>query len=211
MSALLDLQDTAAMLTQVMACDTVLSLASAAAWLDPLHFSEADPADDLFGNEEDPEVLMLFALSVARDCSRRLYAEMVVGLRQGWTFHQFEEAFCAGLKQEYPFIPLDTLYDMIYGVPLEFCGLEQTDSEFLVQHPDFASVLATYFDVKPVQQTRYYGEQQEAITTEDMEAACRIARPIIDSLIKQDRQPYADLALLLMYVFSMTQNTLLDY
>lgn len=211
MSALHDLQDTATLLSQALAQDTVLSLASAAAWLDPLHFSDADPADELFGNEEDPEVLMRFALSVARDCSRRLYAEMVAGLRQGWTFHAFEEAFCKGLKQDYPFIPLDTLYDMIYGVPLEFCGLEQTDPDFLVRHPDFANVLATYFDVKPVQQTRYYGEQQEAITAEEMEAACRIARPIIDSLIAQDRQPYADLALLLMYLFSMTQNSLLDY
>lgn len=211
MNALHDLQDTAVLLSQALAQDTVLSLASAAAWLDPLYFSDVDPADELFGNEEDPEVLMRFALSVARDCSRRLYAEMVAGLRQGWTFHAFEEAFCTGLKQEYAFIPLDTLYDMIYGVPLEFCGLEQTDPEFLSRHPDFAQVLGTYFNVRPVQQTRYYGEPQEAIPAEVMEAACRLARPIIDSLIAQDHQPYADLALLLMYLFSITQNTLVDY
>src|SRR5574341_6915 len=105
MSALHDLQDTAAMLMQTMARSSDLSLASAAAWLDPLHFSDADPADELFGNEEDPEVLMLFALSVSRECSRRLYAEMVAVLRQGWTIHQFEEAFCTGLKRDYPYVP----------------------------------------------------------------------------------------------------------
>ena len=211
MSALDDLQATTALLTQAMAHDAVLSLALAATWLDPLHFSERDYADALYGHEEDPQALMLFATGMARECSRMLYVDLLEGLRQGWTFSEFDTAFCEGIKREYPYIPLDSIYDVIYGVPLEFYGLEQTEPDFLVNHPDFAAVLGGYFSVQPVRKAHYLDDDEEAISSEDMEAACKIARPIIDSLIKQDRQPYADLALLLMYLFSISHNTLVDY
>jgi hypothetical protein len=48
------------------------------------------------------------------------------------------------------------------------------------------------------------------IPNADFEAASNIARPVIRSLVAQDCQPYADLALMLLYLFSLTGNSLLD-
>jgi len=212
MSALSELQQAASGLARGMAQDTTLGLAMIAAWLDPLRFiSQTDYLEDLYGNEEDPETLMRFALNVARDCSPRLYAEMVQGLRDGWTFEQFEEAFCASLKRLYPHIPLHGVYDMIYGVPVEFCGLEPTDPEFASQFPKFAAVLDRFFCVRPLPQRGSWPmDEREEIPESALIEACNVARPVIRSLVAEDRQPYADLALLLLYLFSITDNSLLD-
>ena len=211
MNSIDELQRVASALARSMAHDTTLSLAMAAAWLDPLRFSEASYQDDLYGNEEDPETLMRFALSVARDCSPRLYVEMTRGLRSGWSFQQFDDAFCASLKRLYPHIPLHSVYDMIYGIPLEFCGLEPTDPEFPSQFPRLAAVLDRFFGVRPTpRRERWQSEDHAEIAEQDLFAACQVVRPVIRSLIAEDRQPYADLALLLMYLFSITDNSLLD-
>jgi hypothetical protein len=211
MSVIEELQLTTAGLARGIAQDTTLGLALAAVWLDPLMFSQASILDDLYGNEEDPESLMRFALNVARDCSSRLYVEMAHGLRQGWTFDQMGRAFCASLKHLYPHIPLNSLYAMSYGIPLEFCGLQQTEPEFATNHPGLAGVLERFFDVHPVLRECYRPEDETyAIEEEQFYSVCQIARPIINSLIAEDRQPYADIALMAMYLFSMTGNSLLD-
>lgn len=212
MSTATDLQDASRLLVRGMKQDATLSLALVAAWLDPLWFSKVDPIDDLAGNEGDEGALTLFALGVARTCSPLLYVEAVQGLRSGWTFTQFEAAFCAGFRREFRFLPLSSIEEMIYGVPLDFSGLEQTGPEFASQHPDLAAVLDRYFDVRPVAEPRpWRDEPYAAIPEADFEAASNVARPVIRSLVAQDCQPYADLALMLLYLFSITGNSLLDY
>ena len=211
MNTLGELQLTASGLARGMAKDMTLGLAMAAAWLDPLRFSQTDFQEDLYGNEEDPETLLRFALNAARDCSPRLYAEMAQGLRGGWTFERFEDAFCASLRCLYPDIPLRNVYDMIYGVPLEFCGLNLTHPEFASQFPKFAAVLDRFFSVRPLPHHGYWpDDESEEIPESDLIEACSVARLITRSLVAQDRQPYADLALLLLYLFSITDNSLLD-
>ncbi len=211
MSALSELQHTASALARGISHDATLSLALAAAWLDPLHFSQADVLEDLYGNEEDPETLTRFALHAARDCSPRLYVEMAQALRDGCTFEQFDDAFCAALKRLYTHIDLHSIYDMIYGIPLDFCGLEPTDPEFTLNFPKLAAVLDRFFGVQPISRRGYWpGDETEEIPEPALLEACNVARPVIRSLIAQDRQPYADLALLLLYLFSITDNSLLD-
>jgi hypothetical protein len=211
MNSLHELQQAATGLARSMVQDTTLGLALTAAWLDPLNFSQTDYQEDLYGNEEDPEMLMGFALNVARDCSPQLYAEMTQRLREDWTFERFDEAFCAALKRLYPHIPLHSVYDMIYGVPMEFCGLDPTAPEFASQFPKFTAVFDRFFDVRPVSRRGYRpADEDEEIPEEALVEACNVARPIIQSLVAQDRQPYADLALLLLYMFSITDNSLLD-
>ena len=66
MNAKQELEFVVRWLAHGMAQDTAIGLALTAAWLDPLHFNETDYLDDMLGNEEDPETLMRFAVSVAR-------------------------------------------------------------------------------------------------------------------------------------------------
>jgi hypothetical protein len=100
---------------------------------------------------------------------------------------------------------------MMYGVPLDFCGLEQTGPEFASQHPDLAAVLDQYFDVRPVAEPgSWRSEPYEVIPEAGFETARAVARPVIRSLVAQDCQPYADLTLMLLYLFSITGNSLLD-
>lgn len=207
-----ELEQAASYLARGMAHDTTLGLAVAAAWLDPLRFCENVYEDDMLGNEEDPETLTRFAATVARDCSPRLYVEVMQGLRRGLTFAQFEHAFCDALRKQYPHLAPFSLYDMIYGLPLDFCGLEPTSPEFLTHYHKLAAILLRYFGVNPVSAWNYQQDTESmAIPDDQIEAAREVARPVIDSLIDQDRQPYADLSLLLMYLFSITGNSLLDY
>jgi hypothetical protein len=212
MSAATDLQDAAMLLVRGMRRDATLSLALVATWLDPLWFSDVDPFYDLAGNEEDEDAQARFALGVARACSPRLYMEAVQALRFGWTFEAFETAFCVGFRREYPAISLGSIEEMLYGVPLDFCGLDQLGPEFASQCPDLAAVLDCYFDVRPVAEPRPWRDEPYATIPEtDFETASNVTRPVIRSLVAQDCQPYADLALMLLYLFSLTGNSLLDY
>lgn len=207
MSAAADLQDTAMLLTRGMAQDATLSLALAAAWLDPLWLVDMAPYYDQAEYEGDETALTLCSLDVARGCSPRTYVEALQGLRSGWSHGVFERAFWAALRRDYPSLPSSPMADILYGIPLQFYGLSQTGSAFTSEHPELAAVLDRYFDLRPSPR----GQPYSAIPERDFEAARSMAYPIIRSLIAQDCQPYADLALLLLYLFSLTGNTLLDY
>lgn len=201
MSATADLQHATSQLVCAIKNDPTLSLALAATWLDPLHFLDSS-LYDLAGGEEDPDNQTFFALEVARTRSLSLYTELVQGLYSGWGFADFDQAFCTGFQHKFPHIPLSGITDMLYDVPLEFCGLEPTEPGFADRCPDLAAVLNQYFQVLLT---------DGAISGADFEATTRIAEPVIRSLINQDCQPYADLALTLLYLFALTGNTALDY
>jgi hypothetical protein len=162
--------------------------------------------------EEDPDSLTLYALAIARRCFPALYCELVEGLRAGWDFHQGEAAFSAGIRRTYPYIELESLYDLVYGVPLPFAGLDVTTPGFLDEHAGYAALLTDYFDLQPVTvpATRWR-EACPFIDESGFDAARPIMERLVRSLIAEDRQPFADLAFLLMYLFSCTGNNLLDF
>jgi hypothetical protein len=210
-----ELQTMPAFLMRAMQDDVRLSLANAAAWLDPLRLLEPGLIEEAYFDgayEEDPDALAMVALSVARRCFPAVYCELVEGLRAGWDCRRFESAFCAGLRRAYPHLELEALYDMVYGVPLPFVGLDITSPEFLDDHPNYAALLADYFDLHPISTpTTRWRDPFSVIDENDFDALQPIARHVIKSLIAQDSQPYADLAFLLMYLFSCTGNSLLDF
>jgi len=211
MTSTTDLQHLMSHLGGLLRCDPALSLAQIAAWLDPLHFLPDDLLDDLlYDGREDFETLALHALVVARRCIPTLYTEMVAGVRSGWSAKQIEHHFCAGLKGRYPHLDLYSLYDMLYGIPVTFVGLAVTSPEFLEQHPWLAEFLTEMFGLTP-STTMQWQSEVLAIDEADYDHAVKVARPLVKSLIAQNTQPYADLAFLLMYLFSMTGNSLLDF
>lgn len=215
MTTLAELQAAPAFLVRAMQQDVALSLAQAAAWLDPLHFLDPELVEDTYYDgayEEDPDALVLFALGVARRCFPATYCALVDGLRAGRDFRQVESAFAEGVRAAYPHIELDSLYDMVYGVPLPFVGLDVPAPDFLDAHPDYAALLSEFFDLEPTAaRPGGWREAYQVIDDDDFEALRSLAGPLIHSLIAQDRQPCADLAFLLMYLFSCTGNSLLDF
>jgi|GEM_PF-1704290 len=215
MIAATELQTLPSFLMGAMQDDTRLSLAHAAAWLDPLRLLDPDLVEEAYYDgiyEDDQDALMLYAFSVARRCVPEAYCSMVAELRSDLSFSQVEASFCKGIREVYPYLELESLYDMVYGVPLPFVGLEVTSSEFPGEHPDYAAVLARVFDLEIVEipATRWRGATS-AISEARLELVQPAARYLIKLLIALDRQPFADLAFLLMYLFSCTGNSLLDF
>jgi hypothetical protein len=215
MSTADELQAAPAVLLKVMQGDAALCLAQAAAWLDPVRFVDPGQGEDAFYtgvHEEDPTSLALYAMSIARRCFPPTYCELAEGLRRGWDFLQAGEAFSAGLRRAYPYLHLDSLYDLVYGIPLPFVGLEVTSEEFPEADEEYAALLADLFDLHPTTvPAAGWRAAYTAIDEGDFHALHPIVKRLVTSLIAEDRQPWADLAFLLMYLFSCTGNSLLDY
>jgi hypothetical protein len=215
MTILTELQAAPVFLIQAMQHNVALGLAQAAAWLDPLRFIDDDFVEESYYDgayEEDPDSLVLYALSVARRCFPVTYCQLVERLRGGEGFLQIESAFCTGIHSVYPYLELESLYDMVYGVPLPFVGLDVTSPEFLDEHAEYAALLSEYFELHPtVLPATRWREAHPVIDDDAFEALRPVAERLIRSLIAEDRQPYADLAFLFLFLFSCTGNSLLDF
>jgi GAF domain-containing protein len=209
-----DLRTLFTRLSAELARHPALALAQAVALLDPVHYLNEDALDELlyYGYDEDRETLILAALSVARRCLPAAYVELVAGIRSGWDFNAVSKAFNAGLKRAYPYLDMPCLYDLVYGVPLDFVGLDLTDPDFPHQHPGYAAFLAEYFGLEAheVPATRWLGAYR-ALDEGEVDAVRPLIRRLVASLIAADAQPWADMALTLMYLFGMTDNSLLDW
>ena len=213
MGALAELQQAVEALTQGMSREPALGLALAAAWLDPLMFDETELDD--YDDSEDANTLTLIALEIARRCLPELYAQLVEGLRGGWSFETFGDEFCDGMSRRWPHIRFsDHLYGLIYGVPLEFVGLGRYEpGDFEEKSPELAGFMVAYFGASaawPTSETDEDSETDPANAEEVLDANDPVAKLLRISLNDQDRQPYADLFLMLAYLFSATGNDLAD-
>jgi hypothetical protein len=210
-----ELQNAPVFLMQSLQADPRLSLAQMTAWLDPLRLIGPDLVDEVYYDAvhaEDPDALALYALSIARRCFPATYCQMARELHTSKSFNQVEKTFCAGIRRVYPDIQLNSLYDMVYGIPLPFMGLDVTSAEFITDHPDYATLLTDYFALTPKEfPSTHWRGPGSAIDDDQFDAIRPIAQRLITSLIAQDRQPYADLAFLLMYLFSCSGNSLVDF
>lgn len=216
MTAYGDLAQAFSGLQREMAQDSALSLAMAAAWLDPLAYTE-DPEEDYddFGDDIDPQSLARFALKSARNCSPRLYAELVEGLRSGMDFDWVDDTFIEGIKREWPYIPLETLAEAaLYGIPLRFEGVGRYMGGMEEYQPELYGFLCAYFGETHEGPVNENDETHDDYLSRDPNRLLHKNELLSDilhaSLIAQDRQPYADIALLLMYLWAETGNSMLD-
>lgn len=184
-----------------------LSLAVATAWLNPLHIEHEDEDFDIGGfyggwDEQETRDIVRFALRIASACLPKLFVELVAGMASGWDYAEVGSAFCAGVKKVYPHIPMGSIFDVTYGIPMEFWGMGwyTSDAEMPFDHL-----------VELVRDLFWFNEDNEDPDQETLhDVAWPIAKALIRSLILQDRQPYADLALLFLYLFSATNESLMD-
>lgn len=119
-------------LNQAMRGDSLLCLAQAVCWLDPLW------QDD----EYDVDEPMNAALSVTRRSFPDLYVEAIETLRQGASDDAIEQIICKEISATG--IPLDTIEHLAFGIPLPAYGAMLDDPEFHANQPDVLPVLACF-------------------------------------------------------------------
>jgi hypothetical protein len=185
------LTDTYAQLSAALTADPLLMLASAVATFDPFW----NMVDD---DEYEPDPLEV-ALHVTRDAFPDVYAEAIEQLRFGAAYVDLDRLICKGITSRG--IPLDDLYMMNWGIPLQACGAELTNPEFYGAHSDPLPVLALFGIVPPEDET------QPFIVPE---CAYDIGRAIALNLLEQDDPALRQVGWLLGWLFSCTGNSLVD-
>lgn len=182
-----DLLPTQSLLTALLQTDTALSLALAAAWLDPALLTDCEDEDDEFA----------YTLAICRRCFPDVYASAVQSLRDGASDLQIDRIFCEGIGRHLV-VDVDDIQHLQYGVPWQALGIDLFDRQTLEEsHPLLVTVAAWF-----------------AITTADsrIEQVRRTAEALIKSL-----EPYgetgshSDLANLLRWLFALSGNSLVDY
>ncbi len=128
-------------LNQAMQNDSLLCLAHAVCWLDPLWRGYDEDFYD------DPDGFLSAALVVTRQSFPDLYVDAIDKLRQGATCVVVDQLICEGISNTG--IPLDHLEQLPYGIPLPAYGVMLDDPEFYDDHKDALSVLAL-FGIEPL-------------------------------------------------------------
>lgn len=182
-------------------------LALAAAWLDPLLLVDHDTLDEYpyyTGGLPDEQAGLLYALDIARRCLPELYAATLDRTRRGATPDELEDAFCQALKARYDFMDIDSYEELSYGVPCAWSGLEPWDPNFPDHYPELEAILRDAFGLR-----RH--EADDEFAPGDLSAARDAALLLVRSLAAEQRQPCADLGCLLLWLFSLSGNSLVDH
>ncbi len=203
MAALTDLQTAPARLTALMNGDPHLALVTAIAWLDPVTLTDGqlDPLSDDFNYDAEDDLAV--GLYICRACFPAVYAGAVQLQWQGANEPHIERYLLEGISAQLT-VPIDNLEELRYGPSVEFCGIDLTLLE-----PDEADAppfdrLLPHFALFGLDAGRDEPPlvQQTALTT---------ARVLIQSLTARSEVIYHDLSNLLLWMFSLSGNTAVDY
>lgn len=185
------LTETYAQLSTALIADPLLVLASAVATFDPYWNM---PDDD----EDEPDPLEI-ALHVTREAFSDVYAEAVEQLRLGAAYAEIDRLICKAITAKG--IPLDDLYMMNWGIPLQAYGAELTEPEFYEAHAGLLPVLALFGIVLPDDEAQPFIVPERAYDT---------GRALALQLLEQDDPSLRQVGWLLGWLFSCTGNSLVD-
>jgi hypothetical protein len=171
--------------------DPLLCLAQAVSWLDPF-WSDAEP------DEFDDDGSLRLAVHVCRDFFPDLYAQVVESLHHGAAYDDLDRLICAEISRRG--IPLDSLEEMGYGVPMPAYGAALHEPEFYAQHPDVVPVLQM-FGIEP---------DEDAYQVEVPERVCAAGHHLYDSLVEHPDERYRQVGYLIGWIGSCTGNTSSD-
>ncbi len=180
-------------LNQAMQGDSLLCLAQAVCWLDPL-WSGYD--EDFY---QDPDGILSAALVVTRQSFPDVYVDAVDKLRQGASYEALDKLICKGISATG--IPLDHLEYLLYGIPLPAYGVELNDADFYSTHPEVIPILAC-FGVSP-ESDPYHITIPDCVYT----AAQMIATELAD----RSEEQYQQVSWMLRWLFSATNNSICDW
>jgi len=188
-----ELQEIYAYLNQAMQNDSLLCLAQAVCWLDPLWRGYDEEFYD------DPDGILSAALVVTRQSFPDLYVDAIDKLRQGATYVTIDQLICEGISNTG--IPLDHLEQLPYGIPLPAYGVMLDDPEFYDDYKDMLPVLAL-FGIEPLP-NRY--------NIDIPSCAYTAAQMIASDLEERPEEEYQQVAWLLKFLFGMTNNSICDW
>jgi hypothetical protein len=174
--------------------DPVLCLAHAVAWLDPLH-GDLDDMD--MPESEDDTVLV--ALHILRRAFPEIYFDALQAMRQGASYQRLDHLICDAVQAQG--IPLDNLEWIGWGIPLPAYGALLDDPDFYTTHPDVIPVLEC-FGISP---------QPNPYNIVIPDVTYKVADIIADDLLKQPENHWRQVAWLIRWVTSSTNNSCVDW
>lgn len=180
-------------LNQAMHADSLLCLAHAVVWLDPLWRGYEDDFDI------DPDGILNAALVVTRQSFPDLYVDAVEQLRQDASYAAIDLLICEGITATG--IPLDNLEHLPYGIPLPAYGVVLDDPEFYSQHADVQTILEC-FGISP-NPNNYHVDVPERVYT--------AGRFIADDLQKHPDEHYQQVSWLMQWLFSCSNSSCVDW
>lgn len=174
--------------------DPVLCLAHAVAWLDPLHGELEDM--DMPESEHDT---VLVALHILRRAFPEIYFDALQAIRQGASYQRLDHLICDAVQAQG--IPLDNLEWIGWGIPLPAYGALLDDPDFYTTHPDMIPVLEC-FGISP---------QPNPYNIVIPDVTYKVADIIADDLLKQPENHWRQVAWLIRWVTSSTNNSCVDW
>jgi hypothetical protein len=187
-----ELLQTYTFLNQAMHEDSLLCLAHAVVWLDPLWRGYEDDF------EHDPDGILNAALVVTRQSFPDLYVDAVDKIRQGASYAAIDQLICEGITAIG--IPLDNLEHLPYGIPLPAYGVALDDPEFYSQHADVQNILEC-FDILPDPNNYHVDVPTSAYT---------VGQIIADDLQKHFDERYRQVSWLMQWLWSSSGNSSID-
>lgn len=180
-------------LAGAMNTDSVLCLAHAVAWLDPLRGNPDDM--DMPESEDD---MVFVALHILRRAFPDIYFDALQAIRHGASYQQLDHLICEAVQAQG--IPLENLEWIGWGIPLPAYGAVLDDPDFYTAHPDVLPVLDC-FGISP---------QPNPYNIDILEVTYKVAERIANDLLKRE-DAWRQVGWLLHWLFSQTGNSSVDW
>jgi hypothetical protein len=190
-----DLLQSYTLLAAGLRADPQFCLASAVVWLDPM-WQDADEDWDV---PHDEDGTIGIALTVTRKAFPDIYVQAVEAIRQGASYTDIDRLICDGITERG--IPLDNLEWIGFGVPMPAYGVELNDADFYTTHPEVIPILAC-FGISP-EANPYHMTIPDCVYT--------AAEIIATDLAKRPEEQYQQVAWLLRWLTSATNNSICDW
>ncbi len=171
--------------------DPLLCLAQAVSWLDPFWA-------DIWDDDADDDGSLSQALRITRDYFPDIYAQVVDALHHGAVYDDLDRLVCAEISRRG--IPLDSLEEMGWGIPMPAYGATLYDADFYAHHPDVVPVLEM-FGVQP---------DEDAYEVDVPERVYAAGQRLYDSLVEHPDERYRQVGYLIGFVCSCTGNSSAD-
>jgi hypothetical protein len=184
-----DLLSTYSLLAAGLRDDPLLCLAQAVSWFDPFWTGLSD--DDF-----NADGLLAEALDITRRDFPDIYALAVDAFHHGAAYDDLDRLICAGISRLG--IPLDSLEEMGYGIPMPAYGAALHDLDFYTQHPDIVPIL------------ELFGIQPDAEDYQVSERVYAAGHYLYDSLVEQPDERYRQVGYLIGWLCSCTGNSSSD-
>jgi len=203
MAALIDLYSAPLLLSALMSSDARLMLVSAIAWLDPDSLIRPSPDPRYIDFDYDAEDDLTVALHVCRMCFPDVFAGANQFQLQGAQEFLVARYLLEGINAHLV-APLTHLEDLRYGPPVEYYGVDfeawasdDTDSE---PDPRLLPILNTFGLTLDGNDSRQANQN-----------AFDAAKLLVESLTERSETIYDDLSNLLLWLFSMSGNSAVDW